>query len=290
MYNVAVEELKMAGERLPEMGHNIGVYIYSRWQTVYPVQTFNRNKFAATFDSFPTEPKGPTFLRQGLLKLEPILQQLSGKTVVFIFTDGQVTKFIGEKEPRVIAKELAEKYDVCFYLISSATSAQNQKMLNEVAKVNACSRVIPFEAFVGRPEYNSGALYLVKATEDIVTLMDRKVVGVKADNIQFKFNRADLQSQYSPELDEVGMFLQKQPRAYVVIEGHTDNVGSAEYNMGLSRRRAESVSNYLMQQHDVEPSRIVVNWYAYANPIANNATAEGRALNRRVEIAVGMQN
>ena len=178
MYNVAVEELKMAGERLPEMGHNIGVYIYSRWQPVYPVQTFNRNKFAATFDSFPAEPKGPTFLRQGLLKLEPILQQLSGKTVVFIFTDGQVTKFIGEKEPRVIAKELAEKYDVCFYLISSATSAQNQKMLNEVAKVNACSRVIPFEAFVGRPEYNSGALYLVKATEDIVTLMDRKVVEI----------------------------------------------------------------------------------------------------------------
>jgi OOP family OmpA-OmpF porin len=287
MYEVAVEQLKGAAARFPELGHNIGMYLYSRWKPVYPVQRFDRDKFSAALDALPAEPKGPTLLMQGLVKLEPVLQGLSGKTVVFVYTDGTVTTFEGMKEPRTKARELAEKYDVCFYLISSATTAQNRKLLKDVAGINSCSRVIPFQAFIDHPEYNTGALFVVKSTEKIVTISDQKVVGIQADNIMFGFDKADMEEQGLQELDEIGMFLQKKPEAFIVIEGYADDVGDSEYNMQLSRRRAESAADYLMQKYNVDPSRMVVNWYGSTNPVAGNDTIEGRAQNRRVEIAVG---
>jgi OOP family OmpA-OmpF porin len=73
----------------------------------------------------------------------------------------------------------------------------------------------------------------------------------------------------------------------VLLEGYTDSTGPEEYNLGLSLRRAESIANYLMDNYMISDDRIVVNYYGSANPVGDNATAEGRAMNRRVEIAVG---
>jgi OOP family OmpA-OmpF porin len=286
-YDVAVEELKKAGANFPEIGHNIGVYTYNKWAEIYPVQRFDRAKFIAALDTLPKEPSGPSLLLQGLIKLEPILQKLSGKTVVFIYTDGTVTSVPGIKSASQKAKELAEKYNTCFYLISTASSAANRQLLKDVASISSCSRVIPIELFLTHPEYNIGALYVVKSTEKIVTLSDRKVVGLATDNILFKFDNNDIQPVFFQELDDIGAFLQKNADAYIVIYGYADNRGDAEYNQFLSRRRAESVGAYLKQNHNIDPSRIVVGWYGDTNPIASNASAQGRALNRRAEIAIG---
>ena len=73
----------------------------------------------------------------------------------------------------------------------------------------------------------------------------------------------------------------------MLLEGYTDSTGPEEYNLGLSLRRAESVSNYLMDNYGITSDRIVGNYYGSANPVAGNDTAEGRAINRRVEVAVG---
>jgi OOP family OmpA-OmpF porin len=147
--------------------------------------------------------------------------------------------------------------------------------------------VIPFSRFVENPEYRTGALYTVKATEHIMTTSDTRIVGLKVDNIQFNFDKASIRTQYVDEVDALGMFLQKNPSAYVLLEGYTDSTGPEEYNLGLSLRRAESVSNYLMDNFNIGSERIVVNYYGPANPVAGNDTAEGRAMNRRVEVAVG---
>ena len=81
--------------------------------------------------------------------------------------------------------------------------------------------------------------------------------------------------------------MQKNPAAYVLLEGYTDSTGNEEYNLGLSLRRAESMASYLMDNYMITNDRIVVNYYGQANPVASNTTSEGRAMNRRVEIAVG---
>ena len=89
------------------------------------------------------------------------------------------------------------------------------------------------------------------------------------------------------ELDELAAFLQKNASAYAMLVGFTDSAGSQEYNLGLSRRRAESVADYLVDNHAISRDRLVVNYYGKENPVASNDTSEGRAKNRRVEIAVG---
>jgi outer membrane protein OmpA-like peptidoglycan-associated protein len=73
-----------------------------------------------------------------------------------------------------------------------------------------------------------------------------------------------------------------------VLAGFTDNVGDPEYNLQLSRMRAESAKNYILTQSRIDPNRVIVMWYGATNFIADNDTEEGRAKNRRVEIAIGM--
>jgi outer membrane protein OmpA-like peptidoglycan-associated protein len=63
--------------------------------------------------------------------------------------------------------------------------------------------------------------------------------------------------------------------------------GKAEYNMELSRRRAEAVGDYLQKNYELGSDRVVNNWYGAQNPIASNDTEEGRAQNRRVEVSIG---
>ena len=156
-----------------------------------------------------------------------------------------------------------------------------------MSKANACSRVIPFSSFIENPEYTTGALYTVKATERIETISEKRVVGLQIDSVQFDFDKSTIRSDYKDEVDALGSFLQKNPAAYVLLEGYTDSTGNEEYNLGLSLRRAESVASYLMDNYMITNDRIVVNYYGQANPVASNTTSEGRAMNRRVEVAVG---
>ena len=149
--------------------------------------------------------------------------------------------------------------------------------------------MIPFSKFVDNPQYNSGALFMVKTSSEVQTLTEMKTAGATGDNILFDFNSAALQPQYHAELDKIGEYVQSNPDSFVVLAGFTDSVGSEEYNLGLSRRRAEGVAAYLMNNANVAEDRIVMQWFGKLNPVAGNDTAEGRSMNRRVEVAVGME-
>jgi OOP family OmpA-OmpF porin len=172
-------------------------------------------------------------------------------------------------------------------MIGDATNNRSAKRLTDMAKANACSRVIPFKQFVDNPNYITGALYVVKASERIETITETRITGLKIGDVLFDFNRDDIQPQYGEELQALGGFLKKNPNAYALLVGYTDSVGPEEYNLNLSNRRADSVAAYLMNNYGVKQDQIVVNWYGEANPVASNDTAEGRAQNRRVEVAVG---
>jgi OOP family OmpA-OmpF porin len=281
---------KILGERqrmLPDLGYNAGLYLYTPFQEVYPMGPYDPAKFLAAIDNLPAEPKGRTPLPEGIREIGPVLEKLSGKTAVFIFSDGTFNHLTGVKLPEDHTRELAEKHNVCFYMISSATKWQAEKRLTDMAKANACSRVIPIEAFINNPGYMTGALYTVKSSAVVETTTEARIAGLKAQNGNFDFNRDNIRPEFQNELDEVGTFLQNNPGAYVMLVGYTDSIGSEEYNLDLSLRRANSAANYLTSNHNIDRGRIVVNYYGEANPIASNDTDEGRAQNRRVEVAVG---
>ena len=286
-YDVVKRILAERQRVLPDLGYNAGLYIYTPWQEVYPMGPYDPAKFAAAIDNLPAEPKGRTPLPEGIRAIGPVLEKLSGKTAVFVFSDGTFNHLTDVKLPEDYTRELAEQHNVCFYMISSATKWQADKRLTDMAKANACSRVIPIEAFINNPGYMTGALYTVKASAVVETTTEARIAGLKAQDGNFDFDRYDLRPEFRSELDEVGEFLQNHPDAYVMLVGYTDSIGSEEYNLGLSLRRANSAAEYLTSQHNIERDRIVVNYYGEANPIASNDTEEGRSQNRRVEIAVG---
>ncbi|MFQ5677829.1 MAG: OmpA family protein [Gemmatimonadota bacterium] len=106
-------------------------------------------------------------------------------------------------------------------------------------------------------------------------------------NVHFDFNRATLQAESGPILDEVGQALVRAADLRVEIQGHTDAVGDAGYNQGLSERRAQAVRAYLMEHFpSIDPGRLVARGYGETRPVATNRTEEGRRENRRVEFVV----
>ena len=80
--------------------------------------------------------------------------------------------------------------------------------------------------------------------------------------------------------------MNENTETYAVIAGYSDSTHTREYNLELSRKRAESVQDYLMKNANIGEDRFILTWYGKDNPVADNATVEGRAKNRRVEITV----
>ena len=103
--------------------------------------------------------------------------------------------------------------------------------------------------------------------------------------VHFDFNKANIRPDAQPILDEAARILKQHSDIYVVVAGHTDSVGSDAYNMKLSKSRAEAVKRYLVD-HGIAASRITGEGFGKREPVASNATAEGRAQNRRVELHV----
>ena len=118
---------------------------------------------------------------------------------------------------------------------------------------------------------------VIRQGDDIVLRMP--------SGITFAYDRYDIQPQFQATLDQVAQTLTAYNQTYIDVLGHTDSTGSDAYNQGLSERRAQSVASYLTSR-GVQPARIATRGFGESAPIATNATDEGRAENRRVEIKV----
>lgn len=103
--------------------------------------------------------------------------------------------------------------------------------------------------------------------------------------VQFEFDKADIRPDAAVILDEAANQLSQVAGAQVNVGGHTDSSGTDAYNQSLSERRAASVRDYLVSK-GIDASRLSTSGYGESQPVADNATAEGRALNRRVELSV----
>lgn len=112
--------------------------------------------------------------------------------------------------------------------------------------------------------------------------------SVKLDipgSVLFDTNSARISPSFKQTLDQIAGTLAEHPTANVNVVGYTDSTGSESYNRKLSLERASSVTAYL-ESRGVAPTRLTATGQGEANPIADNATTEGRAQNRRVEMFV----
>lgn len=110
--------------------------------------------------------------------------------------------------------------------------------------------------------------------------------GRQTLDVKFDFDKATIQDGYYKDIDALVEVMKDYPELNVVIEGHTDNVGKAEYNKKLSQKRAETVKKYMVEKGGVAAGRIDPKGLGEGSPAASNDTEAGRAENRRVEAAV----
>jgi outer membrane protein OmpA-like peptidoglycan-associated protein len=108
---------------------------------------------------------------------------------------------------------------------------------------------------------------------------------VTLGDVLFEFNRAEVKPTAQSSLHKLADFLQQYPGRQVLIEGYTDDIGSATYNEGLSRRRADAVQRALIDMA-VAPDRVSTVGYGEEYPISDNSSDTNRALNRRVEVYI----
>lgn len=276
--------IQKSNATLPDLGWQAGLYPHWKgglwlhgalkaFKPYYELKRYDQAAYAKAIEQLPVKPTGPPMIQRGLMKLEHMLG-LPGRTEIFLFSDGRHSTAEGlETEPLEQARMLAEKYDVCFTIVSSATTPEEVKLLDDIASVNTCSQVIDFDTVYEKPEHLFGKLF-----------MDTEQAGF--DNVLFDFDKYNIKAEYEPTLDKLGQFLLDQPEAYVVLSGFCDSIGTEAYNLKLSRKRAESVRNYLSERFKIDNDRMLSYWYGYANPVASNETDAGRALNRRVTIAI----
>lgn len=272
---------------LPDMNWQAGLYSFTPGRgfenlTVhYPVQNYDKKRFSAAITAMPREPKGATLLQQGLSSLDEVLANLSGRTVIFLFTDAQYTPIDGMPSPGALAKGLASKYDICFVVINTGAKKNGVKAIKAIASVNNCSYMVPFEKLLGNPEWMTYALFSV--VEKKPEGAKETLIGYEWQNILFDFDKSDVKSEYFKILAEVSAFMKEHPKARVVLAGYTDNIGTREYNMKLSHRRAASIRNYLVEKEGIDANNITLSGFGFDEPVASNKTKEGRAKNRRVQ-------
>jgi len=152
-------------------------------------------------------------------------------------------------------------------------------VLKQIAALSRCACFVRGEDFLrdqaARLAFMRCGLYEEAADMSAETVVFR--------SIYFDFDKSNIKPEFIPVLDEGVAMSMSKPTMGVVLEGHTDSVGTDSYNQALSNRRAESVRAYFAKK-GIDPNRIKAIGYGEAQPRADNSTADGRKLNRRVEI------
>lgn len=107
----------------------------------------------------------------------------------------------------------------------------------------------------------------------------------ESSGVYFDTNKFNINSASQSTLNKLIGIFKEYPDTNLLVVGHTDSVGADDYNMTLSKNRAYAVTNYLTQK-GINQSRLTTNWFGESQPMHDNSTAEGRAKNRRVNIAI----
>ncbi|MEO6489762.1 MAG: OmpA family protein [Ferruginibacter sp.] len=119
----------------------------------------------------------------------------------------------------------------------------------------------------------------------IVDLLHQPAKTFVLDDCNFETGKATLQPESFTVLDELVAYLVRKDDERIELGGHTDNVGTAANNMKLSEDRANTVRAYLLMK-GIDPGRVTAKGYGFSQPISDNSSPEGRALNRRTEVKI----
>lgn len=211
----------------------------------------------------------PTKALSNNLSIDPITIQLKPKQIQYIYIEV-------DNQYRPTLNTLTEES-------AKQLIAQGYRQTHQISRTNAdnCpsyqAPVAPAPVAPVAPTYTAP----VPATPPV-----QQTRPSLALNIHFDHDQANIKPAYKGEISQAAQFLANYPTLTALIEGHTDATGEANYNVELSKRRAEAVRQALIKDHNINPARLESRGYGESQPIADNNSHEGRLQNRRVIIKV----
>jgi len=232
-----------------------------------------------------------------------------GNIAVVIFTDAnkEVMNYAAVKKSVMNLKsQFGDR--ICIYPVQIGADKEAAKFLAQVAADSGCGFMVKGDDIAsgkGMADFVAN-VFLQKAPEVVEVICvddDGDLVCAELDkcpgtpkgarvnkfgcwvlgDVLFDFDKSNIKPQYYRFLDDAAKVFEMNPSIKVEVQGNTDNIGTAKYNMGLSLRRANAVMQYLINK-GVAQSRLNARGFGFSRPVATNDTDEGRALNRRVEL------
>lgn len=279
-----------------------------------PLAVFDRSKSTGNAAALEHLSEG-TPIDRVLGEVANDLQGKTGQASVVIWTDGLPTDPVGREveQQKAIdaAGALAAGYDgqVCIHTVQMSDDPAGAEFLRKLSATTGCGssrssssimNVAALQNFEREVFFDTiPQVAAAPRDSDGDGVMDDKdqcpgtPLGVQVDErgcwvirgLRFAFDSHKIEPQYYAELNDVAARLKEVgPDVRVRIDGHTDNIGTAEYNLGLSKRRANSVKEFLVSA-GVPASQLETEGFGFDRPAYPNETADGRAGNRRVEIS-----
>ena len=272
---LAKEALLRVNQEIPALGYSGSLHTFAPMSNVLPLATYNEGSMKQAIESLKTDlgivdrltPWGDSI---GALSSD--YNRMDRKAGVIMVTDGNSN--LGSDPVAQVTALYNANPDICVHVISVADNAEGKSAIQQIAAMRSCSVVAEAAELVR----NNAAV------EKFVADVFYDVAGGRIDlrSVQFGFDSSVITDESAAILDEVAKILTNAPRN-VEIAGHTCSIGTDEYNMGLSQRRADAVKSYLVKR-GLPASSMSTIGHGESKPKFDNRTEEGRRLNRRAEI------
>jgi OOP family OmpA-OmpF porin len=218
----------------------------------------------------------------GIMALDRPLSQMSGNTAVILVSDGMANQ---GPDPVAEARAIYAKYpNVVIHIVATA----DKKDKKGIEILTAINKMNPNSVMVEGLNLYQDKTNVEKFVREV--FCTPKPAPPKEEvlilrGIHFDFDKSNIKPEWAVVLDEAVQTLTKRPNIKVIIEGHCDGIGTIPYNQKLSERRAKAVYDYFRKK-GISGDRKKTIGYGKTRPKADNATDEGRAINRRVELKV----
>ena len=312
---IAKDFLSAMNQTIPDMKLNCALRTFGTsgfgkpTALIYGLGEYSKKKFQGALDA-AQRAIGRSPLGAAITAAAGDLKKSEGQIAVIIVSDGEEM----DATPITAAKNMKAKFGdrVCIYTVLVGDDPAGETLMKQVATAGGCGFSVRADGFkdsgdTGDFVKNVFLAEIVKpAPKPVAKPMDSDGDGVTDDKdqcpntpkgatvdargcwtyaavVMYDFDSAEIKSEAYPMLDEASAILKKNTELKVEIDGHTDNVGPAAYNMNLSERRAKAVMKYFVDK-GVEAQRLTTKGFGSTNPAASNDTKEGRAKNRRVEL------
>ncbi|MDA8132981.1 MAG: OmpA family protein [Desulfobacteraceae bacterium] len=308
-FDMAVQIVSRMNQTLPELGQNGALRSFGHSPAVsekntvlfYGMEKYSTKalseKLKKISEAGGTSPMHTALDASGKEELKAV----SGKTAVIIISDGQPESDLESPITLKAAQALKDKLGagLCYYPIFIGDDKKGAVLMDEIARIGKCG----FSSNADNLLTNAG---MAKFVEDVfltkkpmapaaktvappvapapVVLKGTNAQGIwVVDEAYFDFDKSVVKPKAFDFLNEIADVLKTYPQITLKVQGHTDSIGTKEYNDALSIRRAQAVKTYLMTR-GISGDRMTLEGYNFSKPAASNSTAEGRALNRRVEL------